>query len=128
MTTPQAQRFAERCRNFGLEFAMEGQNFVCLRDDQEFSVAQGNTKDIISTIVAGCANMSIGKQIAISSYTLLDFSRLPVWLLHELIFLLFAVFEDPQVETPEEPAVPEVNTQDPPHHWRTICKSFVEWI
>ena len=61
MTTPQAQRFAERLCNFGLESAIEGWNFVYSRDYQEFNVAQGNTEDIISTIVAGCANMSIGE-------------------------------------------------------------------
>ena len=80
MTTPQAQRFAERLRNFGLESAMEGRNFVCLRDDQEFNVAQGNTEDIISAVVAGCANMSIGEQGAVLYAPNLDLCRLPVWL------------------------------------------------
>ena len=57
---------------------MEGRNFVCLRDDQEFNVAQGNTEDIISAVVAGCANMSIGEQSAVLYAPNLDLCRLPV--------------------------------------------------
>ena len=71
MTTPGSQSLDEMLYSFGLESAIEGLYCVCLWDDQEGNIAQGNLDNIVKTIASGWTKMMIGKHNIVVSSVLL---------------------------------------------------------